>query len=101
MEYLNSRKAPTLPMLQKFRKAAPPPPPPPPLSPSMTTPFRDEGEFSKSNLAHFSTSIDAGNLEAGLSEHLIKSPPTISCSGRGSTNASVMLGLEGDKVFVH
>ncbi|VDM35882.1 unnamed protein product [Hydatigera taeniaeformis] len=79
-----SRKAPSLsmrtPMLQKFRKAPPPPPP--------TSIIRDEGEFAKSTTAiHFSSSLDAGNLEAGLSEYLIKSPPTYSTARSTSTGS--------------
>ncbi|VDK34188.1 unnamed protein product [Taenia asiatica] len=79
-----SRKAPSLsmrtPMLQKFRKAPPPPPP--------SSILRDEEDFSKSTTAiHFSSSLDAGNLETGLSEYLIKSPPTYSTARSASTGS--------------
>lgn len=68
------------PMLQKFRKAPPPPPP--------SSILRDEGDFSKSTTAiHFSSSLDAGNLETGLSEYLIKSPPTYSTTRSASTGS--------------
>lgn len=86
-----SRKAPSLsmraPVLQKFRKAPLPPLPPP------SSMLHDEGDFTEFTTIQFSPSLDGGNSEAGLSEYLIKSPPSHStdrCTSTSSEKPSKM-----------